>query len=140
MAEATTLQKSRLDAERQALRARVRRLREQIERDREAIGDEASRLVGSESPVAQHPKALVGVSAGVGLALGLAPAKVPTPDLPSPPGLAGKATSAGFDALKVEAGVVLRDFLDGAFGKQADASPSPEVLRQRQLEAGRGGD
>lgn len=140
MAEATALQKSQLDAERQALRARVRRFRDQIDRDREALSDEASRLAGPRSPMAQHPKALVGVSAGVGLALGLAPSKVPTPDLPSPPGLAGKATSAGFDALKVEAGVVLKDFLDGAFGKPADTSRTPEVLRQRQLETGRSGD
>ncbi len=142
MAEATTVQKSRLDAERQALRARVRRFREQISRDREALGEEASRLVGAESPMARHPKTLVGVSAGVGLALGLAPTKVPVPDVPAPPALAGKAATAGFDALKVEAGVVLRDILDGAFGTAKDHADDlpPEVLRQRQLEAGRGGD
>ena len=139
MAETTAFQKSRLDAERQALRARVRRFRERIEHDREAIGDEASRLVGSESPMAQHPKTLVGVSAGIGVALGLAPTKVPKPDIPAPAGLAGKATNAGLDALKVEAGVVLKDFLDGAFGKPATEAP-PEVLQQRQLAPDRGGD
>lgn len=139
MAEATVLQKSQLDAERQALRVRVRRFRERIEHDREALSDEASRLVGSESPMAQHPKTLVGVSAGVGLALGLAPAKVPVPDIPAPAGLAGKATSAAADALKVEAGIVLKDVLDGMFGKPGHDA-RPEVSRQKQLEPGRGGD
>lgn len=140
MAEATTFQKSELDAERQALRARVRRLREQVGRDREAIGEEASRMVGSESPMARHPKTLVGVSAGIGVALGLAPVKMPSvPDISVPAGAAGKATSIGLDTLKVEAGMVLKDVLDGMFGKPS-ADASPEVSRQKQLGMDRGGD
>lgn len=133
MAEATAIQKSELDAERQALRARVSRLRRQIDHDREALKDEANRLVGSESPAAQHPKTLVAASAGVGLALGLAPTRVPKPSVPTPPGagkVANKAKDVGLDALKVEAGMVLQDFVAGLFGKKDD---SPSVSSPQQL-------
>lgn len=133
MAEATAIQKSELDAERQALRARVSRFRRQIEQDRDALKDEANRLVGSESPAAQHPKTLVAAGAGVGLALGLAPTKVPKPHVPKPPGAgmaANKAKDIGLDALKVEAGMVLQDFVAGIFGKKDD---SPSVSPPKQL-------
>jgi ElaB/YqjD/DUF883 family membrane-anchored ribosome-binding protein len=66
VADSTAVQKSKLDADRQALRARVANFRRQISEDREALADETRKIVGPESPLAEHPKATVATSAAIG--------------------------------------------------------------------------
>lgn len=123
MGEATAVQKSRLDAERQALKARVAGFRRKVAEDKEQLGDEAQRLTGPESPIAEHPKASMATAAAAGFIASMIPAKVPKPDLAPPAAVkkvASKGANVGFDAMKVEAGVVLRDFVDGMFDRPKD--------------------
>jgi hypothetical protein len=118
VAETTAVQKSKLDAERQALRAQVANFRRQVAADGESLMDEARRFSGPESPLAEHPKATVAASAAVGFVAARAPAHVPKPHVPGPTPVkkvAGKGASAGLDVLKVEAGVAIRDLVDGMF-------------------------
>ncbi len=118
MAETAALRRARLDAERQALRARVSELRRRLDEDRAALGEERERLVGPESWVANHPATVVASSAALGFAAGLAPAPKPTA---APVSAARKVTSKGaslgLNALKIEAGVIVRDVVDGMFGR-----------------------
>lgn len=126
MADSTAVQKSKLDAERRALKARVSDFRGQIASDGEALLDEARRINSPESALGSHPKATVATSAAIGFVAGLAPAKVPKPHLSTPAPVskvAGKGASAGLGALKVEAGIVVRDLIDGMFkGGKENAS------------------
>ena len=62
-------------------------------------------------------------SAAVGFALGVAPMHIPHPDLAPPKavtGAAGKAATAGIEALKLEAGMVVRDFVAGVLGSDSN--------------------
>jgi hypothetical protein len=129
VAETTALRRRELDAERQAVKARVTKMRRRLADDRDSVRDEASRLVGPDSPMSEHPRLLVTGSAAAGFMLGKA-----GPGLPHPPtfpvkaikGAAGKASGkaagAVTDGLKVQAGVILKDFLSGVFG---DGRPTP---------------
>lgn len=130
MADTTTLQRAELDARRQALKARVSRFRTQLSEDREAVTEEARQLAGSESKLAEHPVALVATSAAVGFAAGVVKRPhIPTPDAGSPvKKVASKGAGAGANLLRVEAGVILKDFVDGLFDHEegsGEAGPRP---------------
>lgn len=118
MAEAAPLRRARLDAERQALRARVVAFRRRLDEDRTALVDERERMIGPDSWLGNHPLATAAGSAAVGFAAGLAP--TPRPDH-IPVSAARKAyakgASFGLNALKVEAGVIGRDIVSGMFGR-----------------------
>ena len=129
MAEPTAVQKAKLDADRQALRARVANFRNQLAADGEALADEARHLNSPESALGEHPRATVATSAAIGFAAALAPSKVPRPHLGTPAPVAkvaGKGASAGLELLKVEAGVVIRDLVDGMFDGGKDSRSQPE--------------
>ena len=129
MGEATAVQKSRLDAERQALKARVAGFRRKMAEDKEQLGDEVQRLVGRESPMAEHPRATVAASAAAGFIASMAPLRVPKPHIAPPAPVkkaASKGAGVGLDAVKVEATMVLKDFVDGVFNRSnGQSSHSP---------------
>ena len=129
MAGTTTLRKQRLDAERQALKARVAQLRRRLEADRNQVQEEASRLVGRDSPLAEHPRELLAGSAAVGFLVGKTSPPVPHPNL-SPVVAArevtGKGTETIVNALKVEAGLVIRDFVSGLLGADDEEPRTPD--------------
>jgi hypothetical protein len=130
VAETTAVQKSRLDAERKALKFQVSNFRQQLAADGEALVDEARRLNSPESALGEHPKATVATSAAIGFVAARTPAHIPKPHLPGTEPVkkvAGKGASAGFDVLKVEAGLVIRDLVDGMFdaGKEKRQTDSP---------------
>ena len=116
MGEATALRKQQLDADRQAVKARVVRTRRRLAEDGDALKDEVGRLVGAESPMADHPRAVVAGSAAVGFVLGKTGAAAPSVDPgPGVRSAAKKGAGAVTDLLKVEAVRVAKDFLSGAF-------------------------
>lgn len=117
MAETTVLRRTELDAERQALKARIVRFRRHVST---AKDDLQSASTSMETTLGEHPRALVGGSAAVGFVIGLLPNSLPHPDL-EPVGVlkgavAGLATT-GVDGLTSEIGMVARDFLAGVVGK-----------------------
>lgn len=119
MAEATVLRRTQLDAEREAIKARIAQFRNRLTEDRSAVAEEARRLVGPQSSLAEHPGVLMAGSAAVGFGLGLAPAKLPHPDLAPPAVLsdaAAKAAKGVLAGLKLELAVVARDFVAGVVG------------------------
>jgi hypothetical protein len=110
--------------------------------DGEALVDEVRRFNSPESPLGQHPKATVATSAAVGFVAALAPAKVPKPHMPSPAPVkkvASKGASAGLDVLKVEAGIVIRDLVNGVFDgdkakpRQEPTGPAVVAPQHQQL-------
>lgn len=120
MGDSTALQKAKLDADRQQVKARVSRLRTRLADDRDTLVEEGKELVRPASRLAaEHPVGLVGASAAAGFVAGLVPAPdLPKPDMavPSPvKKVAGKGASVGADVLKVEAAVVMKDFVNGLF-------------------------
>jgi hypothetical protein len=68
--------------------------------------------MGSESPLAEHPAALLAGSAALGFALSKAP--VPNP-LPAAKAAGGRATHTALDGLKAEAAIVAGDFISALF-------------------------
>ena len=120
MAETTAVRKQELDAERQAVKARVARLRRRLDDDSKAVKDEAARLTGKDSPLSEHPGVLVAGSAALGFLVGV---KSPGPPVSAraAAGAASKATGTATEALKFEAGLLIRDFISGAVG--GDHSP-----------------
>ena len=122
MAKTAALQRAELDAHRQALRARVADARRKVAHDRSEVASEARRLAGSESPMAEHPKTTVAASAAAGFVA--ARVHVPRPHVPTAPlgKVASKGAGVGANVLKVEAGVVLKDFVDGLFRRGEEGS------------------
>lgn len=126
MAEPAPLRRARLDAERQALRARVIEFRRRIEDDTAGLERERERMLGEDSWVGQHPMTTVTGFAVAGFVAGLAPAPSPPVGLPASAArkAASKGASMGANALRVEAGVILGDVIKGVFGGKGDASGS----------------
>jgi hypothetical protein len=118
VADGTVVQQSELDARRQQLRANVVRFRRQLSSDGETIRAEARSVVGSESPLAEHPGMLLAGSAALGFALSKAP--VPNP-VPAAKAAGAKATHTALDGLKAEAAIVVGDFIGALFQGSGDS-------------------
>lgn len=123
MADSAAIQRARLDAQRLAFRRRVAEFRNHVDADRGRLEHDARYLLGDESPMAEHPRVTVAASFGAGFVAAMLPAHLPHPELPLGPAkaIASKGAGAGVDVLKVEAGVVLRDFIDAAFSRHQAA-------------------
>lgn len=116
MAEPAPLRRARVDAQRQALRARVVEFRRRLEDDGEELGKERERLIGPDSWVGNHPITTVAGLAVAGFVAGLAPAPSPVAPATAAKKVAGKGASVGLNALRVEAGVILKDIVQGMVG------------------------
>ncbi len=124
MAEAASLRWTRLDADRQRLRARVVDFRRRLDDDRQTLAEERERLVGPESWPANHPIATVAGAAAAGFIAGIAPAprvdKVPVKAATT---ATSRGAALGLSAVKVEAGVIARDVVRAIFrGRDGDSS------------------
>ena len=130
MVETTALRKQQLDGERQAVRARVVRMRRRLAEDRKELKGEAARLVGSESPLAEHPRAILVGGVAAGFLLGKTAPSLPPPAHPATAfkHAADRGTHAVTGVAKVQAGLIVKDFLAGAFGRSR--GPVSEAAQQ----------